>query len=445
MSRLSLFTHELARSADEGGVAVSPFIIAEYCATDRLSDARNETVRGFLDFSPCEWMLTIDSDMGFPPDTAERLIEAADPVERPIMGALCFAQKPNYVDPLTQARRFQLYPTLFTWHEFPDRVGVSAMHDYPRDQVVKVAATGAACFLVHRSVLETMRDKYGDTWFTKIRHPVPPPHGTEFSEDLSFFIKAQGCDFPVHVHTGVKTSHDKGGVFLTEALYDITRHSYAGRFKPDPDALVSVLLPTRKRPEALARSVASLRDNATGPVEIIVAVDPDDHQTPRDVDFVLLAEERYGYGQLHRYYEQLAKAAKGKWLFVWNDDAIMETAGWDRIIAAQPLDRVLKPGTNHDERLNPFPVVPAWMPEVTGRFSMSPHNDTWWEEVNRSLRGDIGTPIDVTVRHERADMTGAAPDEVYNERVLEGDAFYANPEYQAGIIADAAAIHREMA
>lgn len=443
MSRLSLFVHELARSA-ENGAAATPFIISEFCATDRLPDARNETVRGFLDHSPCDWLLVVDSDMGFPPDTAERLIAAADPVERPIMGALCFAQKPNYADPLTGARRFSLYPTLFTWHDLPDKVGVLAMHDYPRDQVVKVAATGAACFVVHRVVLESMRDKYGDQWFSKIKHPTPPPHGTEFSEDLSFFIRAQACDFPVHVHTGVKTSHDKGGVHLTEDLYRTSRMMYGERFKPNPDAKVSVLLPTRKRPEKLAKSIASLRDNATGDIEILVAVDPDD-SCDADADRVLTTSERYGYGRLQRYYDELSFAASGEWLLVWNDDAVMETPGWDRVIAAQPRDRVLKPASNHAENLNPFPVVPAWMPSAAGHFSLSPHNDTWWEEVSRSLRGDIGTPIDVSVRHERADLTGEEPDEVYLERVLEGSTFYANPVYQAGIIEDAAAIHREMA
>ena len=31
--------------------------------------------------------------MGFAPDTINRLLEAADPVERPVVGGLCFTQR----------------------------------------------------------------------------------------------------------------------------------------------------------------------------------------------------------------------------------------------------------------------------------------------------------------------------------------------------------------
>jgi hypothetical protein len=60
-------------------------------------------------------------------------------------------------------------------------------------------------------------------WFDTIRHPK----GAHFSEDLAFCIRLAACGIPLHVHTGIRTTHDKGGVFLDEAHYDATRKGVA--------------------------------------------------------------------------------------------------------------------------------------------------------------------------------------------------------------------------
>jgi hypothetical protein len=39
-----------------------------------------------------------------------------------------------------------------------------------------------------------------------------------------------------------------------------------------------------------------------------------------------------GYDSLHEYYNELASKATGDWLMLWNDDAVMETEGWDEKI-----------------------------------------------------------------------------------------------------------------
>jgi hypothetical protein len=65
-----------------------------------------------------------------------------------------------------------------------------------------------------------MRDEFGDHWWTQIQHPVK---NEPFGEDTSFYLRAAKVGYPLIVHTGVRTSHDKGGVFLTERLYDEQR------------------------------------------------------------------------------------------------------------------------------------------------------------------------------------------------------------------------------
>jgi hypothetical protein len=70
--------------------------------------------------------------------------------------------------------------------------------------------------LIHRSVFEKIRDGYGPNWFDRVVIPKGPKGATKFGEDMSFCIRAKACGFPIYVHTGVKTTHDKGGVFFDE-------------------------------------------------------------------------------------------------------------------------------------------------------------------------------------------------------------------------------------
>ncbi|MCW2920021.1 MAG: hypothetical protein JWN52_8089 [Actinomycetia bacterium] len=184
---------------------------------------RNKACARFLDDTDSEWLFFIDSDMGFSSDTVDRLIKAADPELRPIMGGLAFALKRKPRGDL-YAERTSVQPTLFEFVETDDEVGFVPILDYPRDQVMQVAGTGAACLLIHRGALELIRDRHGDNWFEPMTHPTGDrgkPRG--FSEDLSFCVRAAGCDLPIHVDTSVKTCHDKGGIFLDEHLYDQQR------------------------------------------------------------------------------------------------------------------------------------------------------------------------------------------------------------------------------
>jgi hypothetical protein len=192
--------------------------------------------------------------------------------------------------------------------------------------------------------------------------------------------------------------------------------------------VISVLLPSRGRPASLAASIGSLLGKATSPaqVEVLVAADPDDTMT-REVaetlgdeahtdyghDLVRLwvAPERFGYAQLHRYYNALAGMARGRWCLLWNDDATMLTDGWDVAIMSQdPAVLALSsnlPGGNF------FPAWPAAWTAHLGHVSESPNVDVWISEVGR--RVGMERLIPVQVHHDRADLTGGHQDTTYAE------------------------------
>lgn len=223
--------------------------------TGGLIEARNQAAYDFLEeFPEAQWLFWLDTDMGFQPETLELLLEAADPVERPIVGALCFSQQEIESDGMG-GRRTQPTPVIYDWITVEGQSGYAVRWDYPRDTVTQVHATGSACIVIHRSVLERMREKFGPVWYNRIPNPST---AQLFSEDLSFCVRAGALDIPVYVDTRVKTTHLKN-VWVSEELYTRERVALALlERRPDVSGMKRVAM-TREQawtfdllPEAMA-------------------------------------------------------------------------------------------------------------------------------------------------------------------------------------------------
>jgi hypothetical protein len=198
--------------------------MGKQCGSAGIVDGRNKVAAAFLDETDADWLFWVDSDMGFAADTVDRLIDASNNAERPIVGGLCFAAQTNGSSSF-YGIRYRTSPTIYDFVEQDDKVGFAARLVYPADEVVPVAGTGSACILIHRKVLQDIRALYQDNWYTPVTHPQGP---TTFSEDLSFCVRAAACDHQAWVHTGVKTTHDKGFSFLDEEFY-VAQEIFAGR------------------------------------------------------------------------------------------------------------------------------------------------------------------------------------------------------------------------
>jgi hypothetical protein len=219
---------------------------------------------------------------------------------------------------------------------------------------------------------------------------------------------------------------------------------------------ISILLPTRKRTEAVVRSIGSLLASAdnTANIEILIAYDDDDTESREFFStvwpaFIAQSEattrvfetERFGYTQLNRYVNMLAENAQGEWLFFWNDDALMETDGWDTEVlkhAGYPgLLRMPCSTMNHPFAL--FPVIGRHWMEMFGQLSPVSHSDWWIYNVTAPLK--LVKNIPVTVYHDRADVTGGNQDETYAERSYSADGRdptnpydYAHPQRQQELL-----------
>lgn len=185
--------------------------------TGQIAAGRNRVVRDFLEQTDGEWLLMVDTDMGFAPDTVDRLVAAADPGERPVVGALCFAACREGEPTPLHGELFSIRPTVYTWASDGTGSGFWPVLNYGRGGLARVDGTGAACLLIHRTALEKVADRYGPAWFD----PMPADGSARwFSEDLSFCLRLREAGIPLHVDTSVKTAHHKGVLFLDEDAFD---------------------------------------------------------------------------------------------------------------------------------------------------------------------------------------------------------------------------------
>lgn len=185
------------------------------CGSGRLVPSRNFATTLFLDKTDHEWLLFVDTDMGFEDDAAHRLLDVADPATRPVVGALCFALMESQYDHMG-GHRFTIVPTMYKIGTTIETGQPSFCYygDYVEAAVTPVAATGAAFLLIHRSVLEQLRAVHGDRWWDQFYDG----DNTMVGEDIAFCARLGGAGVPVHVHTGVKTTHHKE-IWLAELDY----------------------------------------------------------------------------------------------------------------------------------------------------------------------------------------------------------------------------------
>lgn len=206
------FCHALADTImkDHGRHKIGWTINVE--CSPRIAEGRSSIVDMFLK-TEAEWLLMIDSDMGWVYEDFELLCASADPQKVPIIGGLCFGG----------GRSIGCFPTIYGLVDEEGRPGLQKQATYPKNTLLKVGGTGAAFLMVHRQVYVAMLNRFGTTPSGK-KHPYPwfeetILNETPLGEDIAFCFRAMALEIPVHVHTGVKTTHLKHHR-LDEAYYE---------------------------------------------------------------------------------------------------------------------------------------------------------------------------------------------------------------------------------
>jgi hypothetical protein len=136
--------------------------------------------------------------------------------------------------------------------------------------------------------------------------------------------------------------------------------------------------------------------------EILVRMDNDDTSVvpilPPNAR-VIWGDRLKGYKTLNLIYTELAAIAKGKWLWIYNDDCYVQGVGWDTCLAEIPTEGfIVQPETDQNggsaytrTEGGPFPIVPngswAWHDNPIERhWAIGDPVDTWLDDVLRKQR-----------------------------------------------------------
>jgi hypothetical protein len=199
---------------------------------------------------------------------------------------------------------------------------------------------------------------------------------------------------------------------------------------------ISVLLPTRGRTTALKLSIISVFNRVLNldDVQLLLGFDNDDEvglkyfnetiqpwMDEKGIHYTVMQFDPMGYVGLNRYYNGLAEQASADWLFVWNDDALMETTGWDKIVTKHTGEfKLLKIHVHREHPYSIFPILPKEWYDLFGFMSRHQMTDAELSQIAYML--DLMEIVEIYATHDRHDLTGSNSDSTYKNRVmLEGN------------------------
>lgn len=158
-----------------------------------IAEARNILAREFLK-TDAEYALWLDSDMSFPEDIIEKMMEE----EKDFVSALSFTKRVK-IEPSFRVKTAGAY---------------NAVEDYPKNSVFEVDAVGLACALMKRKVLEQAAKISGGKPLFGFSQP-------EVGEDVWFCELVKQAGFKIFVSSKIIAGH-VGGI-VDEQVFDAKR------------------------------------------------------------------------------------------------------------------------------------------------------------------------------------------------------------------------------
>lgn len=147
---------------------------------------RNLVCERFLQLPvKCDWLWFFDIDIEFGPAILDKLLDAADSRDRPIVGAL-------YLNQVTGQPLGTWWPT---WSDEVGRIEKVVM-----GEIHELTSVGMGCTLIHRSVIEKMAEVYKDDPWHWFGHDIVEREGIaeRVGEDETFCGRAIKAGFTVH-------------------------------------------------------------------------------------------------------------------------------------------------------------------------------------------------------------------------------------------------------
>ena len=340
----------------------------------------------------------------------------------------------------------------------------SQIWEWPENELIEVDGVGTGLMLITRHALEQVAQVYFDCLWEKEMYGLDgekleamkkarmgafdadricywfrflsSKNSIEMGEDMSFcYVAKRYADLGIWVDTAVQPGH-LGNYpysikdFLPHRDIEILRAKVNGQYPMEvPEMKISILVPTRGRPENMKRLLASIVETSTAMPEIVFYIDEDDARSINCMgeigseSFVrCVVGERI---LMSKMWNRLAEAATGEILMMGGDDLVFRTKGWDdqvrRAFAAFPDRMVFVHGDDgiYKERFGTHGFLHRNWIEAAGYFVppyyASDFNDTHWNEVANMLNRRVYLPFVTEHMHPIAGK--AEWDKTHKERL----------------------------
>lgn len=184
------FAGSLATLAKIGECKIS------FICSSLIYDARNKLAAQAIE-SEADYILWLDSDMTFKPDTLIRLLKDIEDNKLDIVSALYFRRSHPYS------------PVAFSKFDFVDNEAVFENYTGELSGLHKVEGVGFGCLLMDAQVVFDVFGKYGDCF-----SPI-----AKVGEDLSFLWKARQLGYETYLDCDIKCGH-VGHVVVSQGFYE---------------------------------------------------------------------------------------------------------------------------------------------------------------------------------------------------------------------------------
>jgi hypothetical protein len=150
------------------------------------------------DLSDSEWLLWVDSDIIITPQVVKMLWEVADKKTKPVVTGTYFVSAEN------EQTLMRPMPALYL--ETGDIYKTQVLHPLPENQVVPVDVAGFGLMLMHRSIIDPVKNAAGDISVFGENQQAADKF---VSEDVSFCRNLKKAGIQLHAHTGATVQHMK--------------------------------------------------------------------------------------------------------------------------------------------------------------------------------------------------------------------------------------------
>ena len=168
-------------------VAMRPVgdVVPEFVAGSVVYHSRNRLAQKAVE-EGYDFTLWLDSDMVFPPNLMEVLME--DMTGKNLVTGVCHMRRPPY--------RPCIWKTLRQGIDMEENQSVG-YDDYPRGGMFQVEGCGFACIMVRTGVIKDVIARYSEAFA-----PLPG-----YGEDLSFCIRARACGHQIYCDPRLQIGH----------------------------------------------------------------------------------------------------------------------------------------------------------------------------------------------------------------------------------------------